>query len=315
MIHRRTTSLVTSLLVVLVAGACGDGGDPAASPTPEVTASPAETPDTAAADDDAVEPRLAPVPERDHEADGGPVRPAPFTDPDELAEQLVAAEQAIRDRDTSENDLAAWAWTQQQAYRDLAANPDWDEQVRDEVPQEFHDAFDANVRANREIWQITQPRESLPAWRIVTPPPPEELLGYYREAADEFGLDWTYLASIHLVETRMGRIRGVSVAGAQGPMQFMPGTWEAYGEGDVNDPRDAIFAAARYLSASGAPDDMRGALFAYNRSDYYVDTVAAYAGVMRNDERTYEGYYHWRVYYRMPDGDVVLPEGFVGEED
>jgi len=68
---------------------------------------------------------------------------------------------------------------------------------------------------------------------IVAPPPADELLGHYRAAGDEFGVDWTYLAAIHLVETRMGRIRGTSTAGAHGPMQFMPATWDAYGEGDV----------------------------------------------------------------------------------
>ena len=92
--------------------------------------------------------------------------------------------------------------------------------------------------------------------RIVEPAPIEDLTRYYKDAEAEFGVPWYYLASIHLVETRMGRIRGVSVAGAQGPMQFMPGTWAAYGEGDVNSDRDAIRAAARYLKANRAPADM-----------------------------------------------------------
>ena len=68
----------------------------------------------------------------------------------------------------------------------------------------------------------------------------------------------------------MGRIRGTSTAGAKGPMQFLPSTWEAYGEGDIEDPDDAIMAAARYLANYGAPADMDRALFAYNHSDHYV---------------------------------------------
>ena len=53
-------------------------------------------------------------------------------------------------------------------------------------------------------------------------------------------MDWEVLAAIMLVETRMGRIHSRSSAGAQGPMQFLPATWEAYGlGGDVHDAHDA----------------------------------------------------------------------------
>src|SRR3990170_162129 len=100
-----------------------------------------------------------------------------------------------------------------------------------------------NLSATADLRSTVVPGPNLPtAWRIVEPAPLDELLRYYREAEAEFGVHWSYLASIHLVETRMGRIRGVSTAGAQGPMQFMPGTWAAYGEGDINSNRDAIRA-------------------------------------------------------------------------
>jgi murein DD-endopeptidase MepM/ murein hydrolase activator NlpD len=64
-------------------------------------------------------------------------------------------------------------------------------------------------------------------------------------------------------------------------MQFMPATWGKYGVdisgglGGPNpyDPRDAIFAAARYLAASGAPRHLREAIFAYNHARWYVDAV------------------------------------------
>jgi soluble lytic murein transglycosylase-like protein len=39
----------------------------------------------------------------------------------------------------------------------------------------------------------------------------------------------------------------VSPAGAQGLMQFMPGTWARFGRGSPFDPRAAIFAGAAYL--------------------------------------------------------------------
>ena len=49
------------------------------------------------------------------------------------------------------------------------------------------------------------------------------------------------------------------------------------GRADPDDPADAIFSAAAYLRASGAPDDLRSAIFAYNHADWYVDQVLATA--------------------------------------
>ena len=42
---------------------------------------------------------------------------------------------------------------------------------------------------------------------------------------------------------------------------------------DPYNPVDAIFAAARYLSAAGYEDDVSRAIFAYNHADWYVDSV------------------------------------------
>lgn len=242
--------------------------------------------------------------------DEAPADVEPFTDPDELARSLRAAELAIRDRDTPPSELAAWAWVQQQAYRDLVVHPDWRDTARAALPASLHGAFARNIVAGEHLRALTEPREELPPWRIVEPPPPEQLRRYYAAAQEEFGVPWTYLAAIHLVETRMGRIRGTSTAGAQGPMQFLPSTWEAYGEGDIEDPSDAIRAAARYLVAHGAPEDMDGALWAYNHSDHYVEAITSYAEVMDADERAWLGYYHWKVYYRLTTGDVVLEVGY-----
>jgi hypothetical protein len=69
---------------------------------------------------------------------------------------------------------------------------------------------------------------------------------------------------------------------------------------------------ARYLRASGAPGDVRRALFAYNRSDAYVRAISAHADQMRATPATYYGYWHWQVYYRTVDGDRVLPVGYDG---
>ena len=155
-------------------------------------------------------------------------------------------------------------------------------------------------------------KDQPPAWRIVAPAPPAELLTYYKEAGQAEGVPWQVLASIHLIETRMGRIRGTSTAGAQGPMQFLPTTWTRYGNGgDINDSRDAIFGAARLLRQNGvAKGDMRAALYSYNHSQHYVNAVLAYADVMKANERAYLGYHAWQVFYRTTTGDILLPVGY-----
>ena len=92
------------------------------------------------------------------------------------------------------------------------------------------------------------------------------------------------LASINRIETAFGTNLNVSTAGALGWMQFMPATWEMYGVDANNDgrkdpynPVDAICAAARYLKAAGAEEDLYQAIFAYNHADWYVDEVLLYA--------------------------------------
>jgi len=82
---------------------------------------------------------------------------------------------------------------------------------------------------------------------------------------------WQVLAAINQVETNFGSNLNVSSAGAVGWMQFLPSTWQGYGvdatDSGVADPynaADAIFAAARYLSAAGASANLPAAIFAYN---------------------------------------------------
>jgi hypothetical protein len=109
-------------------------------------------------------------------------------------------------------------------------------------------------------------------------PPLADLGGFYDEARRRLGIGAHYLAAIHLVETKFGRVVNNSVAGAQGPMQFIPSTWRIYGRGgDIRDPHDAILAAARLLRANGAPARYGPALRAYNPSGLYVQAVSRYA--------------------------------------
>ena len=246
----------------------------------------------------------------------GDAVPIPSADrarmPRELAAALESAERTIRDLDAADAQIAAAAHEQQIAYRRLVRRPAWRKRVVGHLAQDLRPAARRNIHAGARLLELVTPQPELPDWRIRRPAPAAGLRADYRRAGDAFGIRWQYLAAIHLVETRMGRIRGTSTAGAQGPMQFMPATWAAYGRGDINDNGDAIMAAARYLAANGAPQAMRRALWRYNHSDRYVDAVSAYARTMMAEPRTYRGYYHWQVYYMTVEGDVLLPVGYRG---
>jgi len=109
---------------------------------------------------------------------------------------------------------------------------------------------------------------------------PPFLLPIFQAAGVEYGIRWEVLAAINEVETDYGRNLSTSSAGALGWMQFMPGTWASYGvdanhDGvkDPNNPVDAIFAAARYLKASGGDTNIERGIFSYNHADWYVADV------------------------------------------
>ena len=239
------------------------------------------------------------------------VQPPLAADPVQLADDLIADELALRDPSTPEPGLLAAARRQQAAYRAIGRHPEWDSIIAPRMPPALLRAYDLNVDARRQLAAMAPPRpDTLPPWRIMAPPPAEELLGYYREAEAATGVAWNYLAAINLIETRLGSIAGVSTAGAQGPMQFMPQTWAAYGQGDITAPRDAIMAAGRYLAASGFATNRDRALFAYNRADAYVRAVSDYAAAIGGDPAAFGGYYRWDVYYNTTAGDVLLPIGY-----
>ncbi|HEV2982522.1 MAG TPA: lytic murein transglycosylase [Solirubrobacteraceae bacterium] len=120
----------------------------------------------------------------------------------------------------------------------------------------------------------------IPAFFIESFRIPPFLLPLYQAAGTAYGVPWQVLAAINEVETDYGRDLSVSSAGAEGWMQFLPSSWALYGvdangDGfkDPYNPADAIFAAARYLRAAGAASDLRGAIFAYNHSQGYVESV------------------------------------------
>jgi len=129
---------------------------------------------------------------------------------------------------------------------------------------------------------------SLPSSSCAISGVPPVLIPIYHRASEQYALGPqgpAVLAGINAVETAFGTNLGPSSAGAVGWMQFMPETWAMYGvdangDGikDPNNPEDAIYAAARYLSAAGMPADVWGAIFAYNHADWYVEEVLQNAG-------------------------------------
>lgn len=117
---------------------------------------------------------------------------------------------------------------------------------------------------------------------------PGDLLPVYEEAALNCpGLPWPVVAAMGKLETDHNRAPGTSEAGATGPMQFLPATWEQFqadgdgdGVADIDDEEDAIAGAVRYLCASGGEDPatLRDAIFTYNQSEEYVAQVLEVAG-------------------------------------
>ncbi|MGD0880145.1 MAG: bifunctional lytic transglycosylase/C40 family peptidase [Acidimicrobiales bacterium] len=130
--------------------------------------------------------------------------------------------------------------------------------------------------------------------------PPEYLAWMKAAVAAECpGLPWEVLAGIAKVESDFGEstlpgvASGSNYAGAEGPMQFEPATFRAYGivaPGGADprspyDPDDAIFSAARLLCADGggSPGLLDSAIFDYNHSDAYVSLVLGYAAGYEQD--------------------------------
>ena len=284
--HRQLSAVALAVAILTLLGCVGS---PAA--TPSAIADPTPATETVAG----AQPRLA-------------------SDPVKIGADLVADELALRDPSTPQPLRVAAARRQQAAYRAIGRNPAWDAVIRPTIPATLAQVYDLNIDARRQLNAMAVVRDTLPAWRIQPPAPAEELLDYYRDAQAATGVGWNYLAAINFVETRFGSIAGTSTAGAQGPMQFMPATWSAYGQGDVTVPRDAIMAAGRYLAASGFAGDPSRAIFAYNHANEYVRAVSDYAAVLAADPSIFGHYYLWDVYYFTSAGDVLLPIGYSAGE-
>jgi membrane-bound lytic murein transglycosylase B len=193
-----------------------------------------------------------------------------------------------------------YALYQQRIYRLLSREDKLADATLPKLPFELRKTARDFLTAHRGLYRLTPPLPTREI-KVGAPRPAGELLGYYREAQRRFRVSWNVLAAVNFVESKFGKLRSTSAAGAQGPMQFLPATWRAYGlGGDVHDAHDAILGAANYLRASGAPGNLRLALHHYNPSRAYVDAVLRYA---RQMHRHYYELYCWQVFVKTPRGD------------
>jgi membrane-bound lytic murein transglycosylase B len=205
-------------------------------------------------------------------------------------------------RGRAPTDVELNALYQQRVYRLLVRKPALAAAVVRRLPRALRAEARANTAAGRDLLRLAPPPTTR-RLRVGLPPAADALRRYYREAERRFHVRWEVLAAINFVESRFGRVRSASVAGAEGPMQFLPATWRRYGlGGNVRDPHDAILGAANYLHANGAPRNVSRALLRYNPSQLYVDAVLRYAARIRADRRAFYEYYSRQVYVRTPSG-------------
>jgi membrane-bound lytic murein transglycosylase B len=232
-------------------------------------------------------------------------------DPPALARTLVATTNDLRaaiDRwrpksASPTDDVVLLALYQQRIYRLLGRSAQLSRATVKLLPRKLAPVAVDLLAAHRELYRLTPP---LRTHTIKVGPalPASVLLDNYRQAQRRFRVPWNVLAAVNFVESKFGKLRNASAAGAQGPMQFMPATWRRYGlGGNVHDAHDAILGAANYLHASGAPHDLKGALHHYNPSPFYVDAVLRYARRIVSDRMMFFALYNWQVFVKTPTGD------------
>ena len=181
----------------------------------------------------------------------------------------------------------------QRAARLLSHEPALARQTLRRLPRRLAREVSELNHAARDLGRLSA---GAPAHKIRTGPPTslDVLLPSYREAKRRFHVVGRVLSAVNHDESAFGRARSASVAGAEGPMQFIPSTWKIYGlGGNILDPHDAIIGAANFLHQAGAPGSYGRALYAYNPSRLYVDAVLRYARLIGRDHDTFYLLYSW----------------------
>jgi soluble lytic murein transglycosylase-like protein len=234
-----------------------------------------------------------------------PKEPAPLANA--LVQTTANLEKAIGDWNpkstAAPQSVVLLALYQQRIYRLLTRDASLATRTLALVPRDLQKVSRDLLTAQRELYRLTPPIR-VHAIKVARARPAPELLSYYREAQRRFKIPWNALAAVNFVETKFGKLRSASPAGAQGPMQFMPATWGRYGlGGNVYDAHDAILGAANYLHASGASQNLRNALHHYNPSSAYVDAVLRYARRLGADRTMFYALYNWQVFVKTQRGD------------
>ena len=221
---------------------------------------------------------------------------------------LAAAEHPVGLVDTMRHELAVAAagyafrqaarQEQRQLY-DVAGYGSVESKVVPLLPTGVREPFQDSISALHSLYILG----GIDQYYLVNPhytlaytdaAPVSSLRAYYAEAQRKYGVDPSYLAAINFIESKFGRVNGPSSANAMGPMQFLPGTWQEYGQGgNVMDPHDSILAAARLLVHNGAPYNMRNAIWHYNNSYDYVDSVELFARAYRTNPGWLDRMYYW----------------------
>jgi len=157
-----------------------------------------------------------------------------------------------------------------------------------------------DVAARRDIlWLSAGSPPQVGGVSVGSAQPAGTLRSFYAEAQKRFGIRWELLAAINFIESDFGRARTTAKADAQGPMQFEPATWRAYGMGgNVNAERDAVIAAANLLAANGGRTDERAGLRHYNLSPLYWDAVLHLAHRIATVPTAFREYYAWKLFLR-----------------
>jgi soluble lytic murein transglycosylase-like protein len=244
-----------------------------------------------------------------------PVGAAIPRQPEQLAARIEATEGGLADavdrwrasaRPRPSLEVTLYALYEQRISIVLTARPPLASAVFRRLPPRYARPLRSEVLAKRELGGLSRPRP-LSAFKTGPAEPAATLERHYLEAQRRFHVGWRVVAAVNYIESAFNKLRNASSAGAEGPMQFIPSTWRAYGlGGNVHDPHDAILGAANYLRAKGAPRNYRRALFHYNPSWLYVDAVLRYARMIRADPRAFYVLYSRQVFVRTPQGLVRL---------
>jgi hypothetical protein len=213
-------------IVLLVLSACSGVSSPDGAAAPRVDDRPTEAiasrpPDTSTPAEDSAIP--------------APDEPIPSS-PDRMADALATTTFALREAidgwaegvglsEPPPRDVRLLAFHQQRLYWSLTEDPQLARLTIPQLPAGLAGEARANIEAGADIRSLVTPIEGEITLRTQRPEPAEDLLAYYREAEERFGVEWEVLAAVNYVESRFGRARSASPAGAQGPMQFLPETW------------------------------------------------------------------------------------------